>query len=66
MKVEKEIFYHANFNNKYNIGDVLVFDENTTNKMYDLVYNTSFMLNNIDANLLMINKKETKNKLNKY
>ncbi len=60
MKVEKEIFYHANSNIKYNVGDTIIFDENTTNKMYDLVYNTSFMLNNIDANELMINKKRNK------
>ena len=57
MKVENEIFYHANSNIKYNVGDVIVFDENTTNKMYDQVYNTSFMLNNMDANELLINKR---------
>ena len=57
MEVENKIFYHANSNVKYNVGDTIVFDENTTNKMYDLVYNTSFMLNGIDANELMINKR---------
>ena len=60
MKVEKQIFYHANSNIKYNVGDIITFDENTTNKMYDLVYNTSFMLNNIDANELLINKRRNK------
>ena len=60
MKVENQIFYHANSNIKYNVGDILVFDENTTNKMYDAVYNTSFMLNNMDANELMINKRRNK------
>ena len=57
MEVENKIFYHANSNVKYNVGDTIVFYENTTNKMYDLVYNTSFMLNGIDANELMINKR---------
>ena len=60
MKVDKEIFYHANSSIKYNVGDTIIFDENTTNKMYDLIYNTSFMLNNIDANELLINKKRNK------
>ena len=60
MKVDKEIFYHANSSIKYNVGDTIIFDENTTNKMYDLVYNTSFMLNNTDANELLINKKRNK------
>lgn len=57
MKVNKEIFYHANSGKELVVGDVLVFNTNTHNKMYDEVYNNEYKLNKIDANELLINKK---------
>lgn len=57
MKVNKEIFYHANSGKELSIGDILVFDSNTHNRMYDEVYNNEYKLSEIDANELLINKK---------
>ena len=57
MKVNKEIFYHANSGKELSIGDILVFDSNTHNRMYDEVYNNGYKLSEIDANELLINKK---------
>ena len=58
MKVNKEIYYHANSGNKLNIGDTLVFNSNTHNKMYDEVYNNEYKLDGIDANQLLNSKKD--------
>ena len=58
MKVNNEIFYHANSGNELSIGDILIFNEETYNKMYDEVYNREFNINGIDANELLINKKK--------
>ena len=57
MKVNKEIFYHAYSGEKVNVGDVLVFNSGTHNKMYDEVYNNEYKIDEIDANELLINKK---------
>ena len=57
MKVNKEIYYHANSGKEYKVGDTLVFNARTHNKMYDEVYNNEYKLDNIDANELLINKK---------
>ena len=57
MKVNKEIFYHAYSGEKVNVGDVLVFNSGTHNKMYDEVYNNEYKIDGIDANELLINKK---------
>ena len=57
MKVNKEIFYHANSGKKLVVGDVLIFNSNTHNRMFDEVYNNEYKLNEIDANELLINKK---------
>ena len=60
MKVNKEIFYHANSGEELKVGDILKFDSNTHNRMYDEVYNNEFKLNELDANELLINKKRNK------
>lgn len=60
MKVNKEIFYHANSGNKLFIGDSLIFDSNTHNKMYEEVYNTEYIMDNLDANELINIKKKNK------
>lgn len=60
MKVNKEIFYHANSGDELSIGDEIIFDSNTHNKMYDEVYNNEYKLNKMDANELLINKKRDK------
>ena len=52
MKVNKEIFYHAYSGEKVNVGDVLVFNSGTHNKMYDEVYNNEYKTDGIDANEL--------------
>ena len=57
MKVNKEIFYHANSGDELSIGDELIFDLNTHNKMYEEVYNNEYKLNKMDANEILINKK---------
>ena len=57
MKVEKQIYDHANSSNELKVGDILVFDSNTKNKMYEQVYNSKYSLNNMDANEIIINKK---------
>ncbi len=57
MKVNKKIFYHAYSGEKVNVGDVLVFNSGTHNKMYDEVYNNEYKIDGIDANELLINKK---------
>ena len=57
MKVNKEIFYHAYSGEKVNVGDILVFNSDTHNKMYDEVYNNEYRIDGIDANELLINKK---------
>lgn len=57
MKVNKEIFYHAYSGEKVNVGDVLVFNSGTRNKMYDEVYNNEYKIGEEDANELLINKK---------
>lgn len=65
MKINKEIYYHANSGDIVNIGDVLVFNSLKHNKMYDEVYNREFKINNIDANeILIIKKKNKDNNLN--
>lgn len=63
MKVNKEIFYHAYSGEKVNVGDVLVFNSGTRNKMYDEVYNNEYKIDGIDANELLINKKRNKERL---
>ena len=63
MLVNKEIFYHSNSGNKLSVGDVLIFNSNTHNRMHDEVYNSQHLLNGIDANELLNNKKKDK-KLN--
>lgn len=60
MKVNKEIFYHANSGEKLSIGDVLIYNEDKHNKMYGEVYNSEYKINDIDANELLINKKKNK------
>ena len=60
MRVNKEIFYHANSGKELTIGDILVFDSNTHNRMYEEVYNNEFKLSEIDANELLINKKRNR------
>lgn len=60
MKVNKEIFYHANSGDELSIGDELIFDLNTHNKMYEEVYNNEYKLNKMDANEILINKKRDK------
>lgn len=62
MKVTKEIFYHAYSGDTINIGDVLVFNSLTHNKIYDEVYNREFKNDDIDANELLINKKRNKDR----
>ena len=62
MKVEDKIYYHVNSYKELNIGDVLVFDNNTHNQMYETVYNSSYKLNNMDANELLLTKKRNKDK----
>lgn len=62
MKVNKEIFYHAYSGEKVNVGDVLVFNSGTHNKMYDEVYNNEYKIDGIDANELLINKKRNKDR----
>ena len=57
MKVEDKIYYHVNSYKELNIGDVLVFDNNTHNQMYETVYNSSYKLNDMDANELLLTKK---------
>ena len=57
MKVNKELFYHAYSGEKVKVGDVLVFNSGTHNKMYDEVYNNEYKIDGIDANELLINKK---------
>lgn len=57
MKVNKEIFYHAYSGDEIRVGDVLVFNSLTHNKMYDEVYNNEYRIDGIDANELLINKK---------
>ena len=60
MKVNNEIYYHANSGEELNVGDVLIFNKDTHNKMYDEVYKSEFKLDEIDANELLINKKKNK------
>lgn len=62
MKVNKEIFYHANSGNEVKVGDTLVFNSKTHNRMYDEIYNNEFKLDGIDANELLINKKKNKDR----
>ena len=59
MKVEKEIYYHANSGKKLNVGDVISFNSSTHNKMYDEVYNSEYTLNGLDANEMLCNKKKS-------
>ena len=60
MKVNKEIFYHSNSGKELSVGDIIVFDTNTHNRMYDEIYNNEYKLNEIDANELLIDKKRNK------
>ena len=62
MKVEDKLYYHVNSYKELNIGDVLVFDNNTHNQMYETVYNSSYKLNDMDANELLLTKKRNKDK----
>ena len=57
MKVNKEIYFHAYSGTNIKIGDLLVFNSQTHNKMYEEVYNNEFSIDGIDANELLINKK---------
>lgn len=60
MKINQEIYYHANSNKKLSVGDVLIFDCNTKNKMYNAIYNSSFLLYGKDANEIMNDKRRSK------
>ena len=60
MKVNKEVFYHANSGEELSIGDILIFNKDTHNKMYEEVYNSGFKLNNMDTTELLIYKKSNK------
>ena len=59
MKIDKEIFYHANSGKELEVGDTLIFNSSTHNKMYEEVYNNEYKLNNMDANELLCNKKKS-------
>ncbi len=58
MKVNKEIYYHAYSKEEVFIGDIITFNDNTHNKMYDEVYSKDFKLNGIDANELLVKKRK--------
>ena len=62
MKVNKEIYYHANSGEIVKGGDTLVFNSKTHNKMYHEVYKSEFKIDKIDANELLIEKKRNHNK----
>lgn len=62
MKVNNEIYYHANSGDEVKVGDTLVFNIETHNRMYDEVYNNEFNLDGIDANELLIKKKRNKDR----
>ncbi len=62
MKVNKEIFYHAYSGDIVNVGDILIFNSQTHNKMYDEVYNNEYSNDGLDANELLINKKRNNEK----
>ena len=65
MEVNKEIYYHANTGDKLKIGDTLILNNKTHNKMYEQVYNNQYKLNGIDANeLLCIKQKNNDRELN--
>ena len=54
MKVNNKIYYHANSGDKLKVGDILVFNYSTKNKMWDTVYNSEHLLDDMDANEIMI------------
>ena len=54
MKVNNKIYYHANSGDKLKVGDILVFNSSTKNKMWDTVYNSEYLLDDMDVNEIMI------------
>ena len=64
IKINKEIYYHANSGDELKIGDILVFNENTNNRMYDSLYNSEYSLNNMDANSILCTKRNDKDLTN--
>ena len=60
IRVENELFYHAYSGKKINVGDILCFNSNTYNKMYDEVYKSNYNLDGFDANEVLSSKKKNK------
>lgn len=60
MQINKEIYYHASSGGRVNVGDVLEFNSDTKNGMYYAVYESSYLLDEKDANEIMRNKRSDK------
>lgn len=58
-KVNKKIYYHINTGNKLNIGDILNIGDRYNNFYYE-IYNNEYLLEEKDANEILINKRKNK------
>jgi len=58
-KVNKKIYYHINTGNKLNVGDVLNIGDRYNNFYYE-IYNSEYLLEEKDANEILIDKRKNK------
>lgn len=59
INVDKKIYYHINTGDVLEVGNIID-TRKSYNKFYDEIYDSEYLLNGIDANMLLINKRRNK------
>lgn len=57
--VDKDIYYHINTGDVLEIGNIIDM-RNCYNKFYDEIYDSEYLLDGMDANMLLVNKRRNK------
>lgn len=57
--VDKEIYYHINTGDELEVGNIIDM-RNCHNKFYDEIYDSEYLLDGMDANMLLVNKRRNK------
>ena len=57
--VDKKIYYHINTGDVLEIGNIIDM-RNRHNKFYDEIYDSEYLLDGMDANMLLVNKRRNK------
>lgn len=57
--VDKEIYYHINTGDELAVGNIIDM-RNRYNKFHDEIYDSEYLLDGMDANMLLVNKRRNK------